>query len=289
MVKDCFVELRGLTFHYRDWEGSGTPLVLLHGLASTSHIFDLVAPLLAKHFRVVALDQRGHGESVKPEEGYDFTQVGADLLAFMDALGFERPIIAGHSWGGNVALQFAADHPTRAMALVLIDGGFLDIQADPAMTWERTEKELAPPRLSGTPLAEFKERIKSFTGKMWSPTVEQAILTNFEILPDQTIRARLTYEHHMQILRALWGQRPPQLYGRIHCPVLMLPAVQKQPDERGAAFIARKRKNIAVAEQSLGDAQVVWFNDTVHDIPIHRPRKLANAITRFAREHRLPG
>ena len=53
--------------------------MLLHGLASTHRIWDLVAPLLAQDFSVVALDQRGHGESAKPDSGYDFGTVAADL------------------------------------------------------------------------------------------------------------------------------------------------------------------------------------------------------------------
>ncbi len=91
----------------------------------------------------------------------------------------------------------------------------------------------------------------------------------------------------MQILRALWEQRPPQLYGRVQCPVLMLPAAQEPKDEREAAFLARKRANIALAEQMLADSETVWFQDTVHDIPIHRPRELADVITQFTRRHSL--
>jgi non-heme chloroperoxidase len=282
MVEDRFVELRGLMFHYRDWGGRGAPLVLLHGLASTSHIFDLVAPRLAKNLRVVALDQRGHGESAKPDDGYDFETIVSDLLAFMDSLQFERAMIAGHSWGGNVALQFAAEHPARAAALVLIDGGFLDIQADPEMTWERTAKQLAPPNLLGTPVEAFRQRIKGFVGAMWSPLVEQAILANFEILPDETIRPRLSYDRHLKILRALWEQRPPQLYPHVHCPVLLLPAVPEQADEAMAKYLARKRANVALAEQQLPARETVWFNDTVHDVPLQRPQELAAVITQFA-------
>ena len=64
--RDLTVGLDGMPFHYRDWGGAGQPIVLLHGLASTCHIWDLVAPILRRAFRVVALDQRGHGESGKP-------------------------------------------------------------------------------------------------------------------------------------------------------------------------------------------------------------------------------
>ena len=60
--QDKWMTVNGLDFHYRDWGGSGRSLVLLHGLASTCHIWDLVAPILSQDYSVVALDQRGHGE-----------------------------------------------------------------------------------------------------------------------------------------------------------------------------------------------------------------------------------
>ncbi len=286
-VQDRWLDLRGLTFHYRDWgrSPSAVPMVLLHGLASQSHIFDLVAPRLAENFRVVALDQRGHGESAKPETGYDFENVCADLLAFIDALKFKRTFLVGHSWGGNVALQFAAQCPERTAALVLVDGGFLDIQARPEMTWERTANDLAPPKLSGMSVEQFKAMMRGFAGDVRKPTIEQVILQNFEILPDQTIRPRLSYERHMLILRALWEQRPPMLYPKIQCPVLMIPA--RSPMRGEQTFNDAKRAAVAAAKQALTRSEIVWFENTVHDIPLHRPRKLANTITHFARKYKL--
>ncbi len=284
MPTDQWVELRGLNFHYRDWGGEGTPLVLLHGLASTSHIFDLVAPLLAAHFRVVAFDQRGHGESDKPESGYGFSEVDGDLFALLDALQFEQPILLGHSWGGNVVLQFAVEHPGRAAGLILLDGGFIDMQADHEMTWERTRERLAPPKLAGTPVDDFRERLKGWTGKMWSPEVEQIILANFELRSDGTIAPHLSFDRHMQILRALWEQRPPELYPRVQCPVLLLPAEQEPKSEQERRFVERKHANVQRAAERLAHGETVWFKDTVHDVPVQRPKELAETIINWALE-----
>lgn len=283
MVHDKFVILRGLRFHYREWSNKGTPLILLHGLASQSHIFDLTAPLLAQNFRVIAFDQRGHGESAKPEGGFDFENVARDLLTLLDALKIKRAILAGHSWGGNVALYFAAHYPERVRALILIDGGFFDIQSNPEMTWERTARELAPPNFIGTPVAEFKQMIKAYAGKMWKPEIERIVLANFEIQSDNTIRPRLSYERHMQILRALWEMRPRALYPLIKCPALLLPA--EMATDENYARRAQRRAQIQNAAREIPNNQLVWFRNTVHDIPLQRPRKLANAISRFARKN----
>jgi pimeloyl-ACP methyl ester carboxylesterase len=291
MARDHFLSLCGLRFHYREWSSAGTPLVLLHGLASQSHIFDLVAPLLARpkpgqtRLSVLAFDQRGHGESAKPDEGYDFETVSRDLRALLDALGIRRTLLAGHSWGGNVGLYFAAQYPERVRGMILIDGGFLDLQADPQMTWERTARELAPPDLVGTPVVEFQTMLKQYAGKNWNPSLEQIVLENFEIQPDATIRPRLSFERHMRILRALWEMRAPTFYPRIACPVLLVPAEM----EKGAdgAALERRRGQVARAAREIPRTRLVTFRDTVHDIPLQRPRKLANTIHRFVRDFDL--
>ncbi len=285
MVHDKFITLRGLQFHYREFSRRGAPLILLHGLASQSHIFDLVAPKLAQHFRVIAFDQRGHGESEKPDEGFDFENVARDVVALLDALKIKRALIAGHSWGGNVALYLAAHFPERVRGMILIDGGFLDIQSNPEMTWERTEKELAPPNLIGTPLADFKQMLKQYAGKLWRPALEKIVLHNFEIQSDNTIRPRLAYPNHMKILRALWEQRPGEYYALVRCPTLILPAVNEHVQDH--AWTERRRAQVLAAANGIENNRVVWFHETVHDIPLHRPRKLANVILRFARDHKL--
>ena len=286
---DKFIELRGLKFHYREWGQRGVPMVLLHGLASQVHIFDLVAPLLKRDFHVFAFEQRGHGESAKPDTGYDFATVSDDLYEFLDVMKLRRPVIAGHSWGGNVALAFAARYPEYCRALVFIDGGFLDLRSDPSMTWRRAKQELAPPNLAGMPEDEFRGMLKGYlsdAGMRWRPVFGEIILDNFELLPDRTIRPRLTFARHMKILRALWEQRPPKLYARVRCPVLILPALPNP--SRVSVSNEKKRSLVALAERSFARSETVWFKNTVHDIPLQRPRRLANVMTSFCRKYKIP-
>src|SRR4051812_39982314 len=93
---------------YRTWGDSGPPVVLVHGLASSLHIWDFVAPLLAEKFSVVAYDQRGHGLSDKPNDGYDLATMVADLEGLISELRLDKPVIIGHSWGATLALGYAA-------------------------------------------------------------------------------------------------------------------------------------------------------------------------------------
>jgi pimeloyl-ACP methyl ester carboxylesterase len=279
--QDTFITAHHLTFHLIDWGGYGEPLVCLHGLASQAHIWDLVAPQLTGSFRVIAVDQRGHGLSDKPDSGYEWVTVTSDLDAILNALKIERAVLAGHSWGGNVALQYAVDHPDRVSGLILIDGGFL--QVGDRIDWPTTEKFLEPPDLIGTPVAEFRAGMKTWMGAAWSPEAEAITLQNFEVRADGTIAPRLRKANHMQVVRAIWEHRPSELWARVQCPVLMIPAVAPEPhDARTRDTLENKRRNIALAEQRLQRSQTIWMTDTIHDVPLQRPAELAQMFRQFA-------
>jgi pimeloyl-ACP methyl ester carboxylesterase len=278
---DAFVTANGLRFHYRDWGGRGQPVVLLHGLASTARIWDFVAPLLADAGRVIALDQRGHGGSDRSETGYSFAEVTADLVGVLDALGFARPVMVGHSWGASVAVSFAVAHPDRAVGIALVDGGTMSRASRPGITWEEFERMMAPPRLAGTPRTRLLERMRSGDLRdIWSPAVEEAIMAGFEVFPDDTIAPRLSFERHMQIVRAIWDYHPSELLPRVACPTLIMPAIR----DGDIDWTRRKREGVALAERLLPRARTVWLEDSIHDVPLQRPALVAELLRGFVRE-----
>jgi pimeloyl-ACP methyl ester carboxylesterase len=280
-----FLDARGLRFHYRDWGGAGRPLVLLHGLASNARIWDLVAPLLAGRQQVIALDQRGHGLTSKPDDGYDFASIGDDLAAVVAALELKRSLLVGHSWGAGVALHYAMERPDAVAGLVLVDGGFLEISAWPEMTWERTVQLMSPPPLAGMKLEAFLLGARSWPGlgDLWSDDVQEIVLANFEIDGDGAIYPRLSRDNHLKILRALWEQKPSQMWSRLRCPALLVPAAGRQGEPARELWREHKRKGIALAEEAAPSLRVEWMEDTIHDVPLQRPRELADAIERFAK------
>jgi pimeloyl-ACP methyl ester carboxylesterase len=114
----------GLSIHVLEWSDEGTPLVLVHGFGNEAHIWDDFAPLVAPHYRTVAVDLRGHGDSDHdPERRYDYDFHVADLEAVTAALGIERLVLVGHSFGGRTSMLFAAKHPGRMAGLVIVDIG----------------------------------------------------------------------------------------------------------------------------------------------------------------------
>ena len=98
----------------------GPPVVLLPGYADSHRFFEPLLPYLGSGLRVLALTLRGHGDSDKPESGYDLSSLAGDVVGFLDALSLERVVLVGHSSGGLVAQQVCCEHPERVWGQVLV-------------------------------------------------------------------------------------------------------------------------------------------------------------------------
>jgi pimeloyl-ACP methyl ester carboxylesterase len=118
-----FLSVNGLTLHALEWARPGAPgLCFLHGGSAHSHWFDrVIAPFLGR-YHVISLDQRGHGASEWPKPpAYATEDFVSDLLHVMDAMGWARMTVVGHSMGGANAMGLAAWHPQRVDRLVIVD------------------------------------------------------------------------------------------------------------------------------------------------------------------------
>ena len=113
--------------------GEGPPLLLVHGWPQTWYAWRLVMPALARHFHVIAPDQRGTGLSGKPEGGYDAATLAADLVALMDALGHRRFAVVGHDTGMWIGYALAADHPDRVDRLAVAETPLPGVSPSPPL------------------------------------------------------------------------------------------------------------------------------------------------------------
>jgi len=125
VVTDEIIEMRDLRFHYRDWptRRPGAPsLVLLHGYTGHARSWDAFAEAMSDRYHVLALDQRGHGETGWAGAGhYGIDSMTEDLRAFVAALGLSKFTLLGLSMGGMVAIEYAGERPTELAALVIVD------------------------------------------------------------------------------------------------------------------------------------------------------------------------
>ena len=112
----------GVRLHYAQaGSGSAEVILFLHGYSDSWFSHSLVQPSLSSSFVTFAPDQRGHGDSSRPEVGYAMANLASDMVAFLDAMGVRRATVVGHSMGSFVAQKLAIDHPDRVKRLVLVD------------------------------------------------------------------------------------------------------------------------------------------------------------------------
>lgn len=221
-AQDKFVMANGLRLHYLDWGTAGKPpLVLLHGLRGHAHAWEDVAAAFCGDSHVLALDQRGRGDSDWAPDGQYTTEVYvSDLVAVADALRLPPFVLVGHSMGGRNGILFAANHPARLTALVIVDIG------------PETD-----PRGTSRMAAEFRNAPEEFESLEALVAASQAANPR---APEAVLRRRLQYQtkplpngklgwRYDKLIRDQWqaGTRPagPDLWSaaaKIRCPTLVL-------------------------------------------------------------------
>jgi len=134
-IQSHSADVNGVTLHYlQAGHGSGTPVVLLHGYAETSHMWRPLMSQLADNHVVIAPDLRGAGSSSKPQGGYDKKTMAQDIHALVQSLGYPKVKIVGHDIGLMVAYAYAAQYPDQVESIVLMDA-FLPGVGDWTKVW----------------------------------------------------------------------------------------------------------------------------------------------------------
>jgi pimeloyl-ACP methyl ester carboxylesterase len=156
------VKANGIELHY-EVHGSGEPLVLIGGLGADTFLWFRQIPELCKYFQVIAFDNRGAGESDKPEEPYTIPMFAADTAGLLTALGIRPAHVVGASLGGLIAQEFALTYPAMVNRLVLVSTTFGGPHQIP------TPKETLTAMLNrtGDPETDIRNNFKLFTSQEW--------------------------------------------------------------------------------------------------------------------------
>jgi esterase len=211
------VDISGLRFHYTDWGGDGPPLVMLHGLSGHARTWDHTAAALSGGYRVLALDQRGHGDTEWAPE-YGFAPMAQDLLGFLDVLDLRDVTLMGLSMGGIVSFVFAAAHPERVSRLVVLDIG---PEIAPAGATNVASALAAKDTFSSED--EAFARARAANARPTDERLRHRVSHNMRTLPDGTLTFK--YDKALQNPRNLFDQTPEELWQAwraVSCPVLLV-------------------------------------------------------------------
>ena len=165
---DRSVQVNGMNFHYLEWGDPGNPLiVMLHGGSQQAHSWDFVSLPLSEHFHIIAMDQRGHGDSDwAPEGDYSLEAHQRDIDGFVEALGLANFNLIGHSMGGRNSYVWASRHPSVLRSLVIVDTG--PVAQSRGRNRIQNFREL-PDELDT--FEEFADRVQEYTGRSREQTL----------------------------------------------------------------------------------------------------------------------
>ncbi len=258
--RDAAVEVRGLRFHWLEWgESEAPPMVLLHGLTGHAHIWDHMGPDLSRRYRLLAPDQRGHGDT-----GHTATYATQEFVEDLEALrqhwGLERFVLMGLSMGGHNAMAYAAAYPERVSHLIVID---IPPRLDPK-SWPTRAQLEAEARAGHQPFADFEAAVENArAGNPTAPEENLRYRTHWNLDATRTLK----WDPKIQIT---WDPADlTDILREIRTPTLLV---------RGGKTYALPKATAAEMIASLPDGELSEVTESGHSVPTDRPEDLTPVV-----------
>jgi len=273
-VQHRYVTLDHLRFHYYVWGNEGPPIILLHATGFHGYVWKPIAESLSRDHHVLALDQRGHGDSAKPDSGYEWEGFANDLYQFLVRLHLNAVTAIGHSAGATAIAVCAARHPGRIRRAVLIDPILVPAAAEGRtfenplshrarkrrMIWESRTSMFHSYR-TRTPFKGWREDV------LWAYIDEGTVPRadgHIELKCPGTIEAQIyDMASHLDGFAVL---------PHVDIPVLVIRG--ESTDAFAEAFAAR-------AVSLLPQGQLKTITKTTHFVPMERPDAVKRAVRTF--------
>jgi pimeloyl-ACP methyl ester carboxylesterase len=278
----------GDRIHFLDWAGAGGPgdgepvpgALLIHGLSQTAWAWTPVARRLRAAMPVVALDLRGHGLSDAPTDGYDPTTFADDVVAVAEGSGLlaaerDRVVLAGHGFGAIVAAWAARELGPRCAGLLLVDGGWEDLELASGMDPDEFLRGLDEPPEVLRSMTDFLADRAAFEPSSWDADQERAArATVVETHAGRVVPA--TRPHALEAcVRAMFGYEPREALATVEAPVLALRAETDDDRSRAAALAEVSAWRVRHGRTAISS---MAFRGVGHNLMRYRPVEVAAAI-----------
>lgn len=259
------IRANGIEIYYTE-QGRGRPVVMMAGVGQWHAFWWRNVPALSEHFRVITFDNRGVGDSDKPDIPYDVAMQVDDLLGLIDGLGLDRPHLVGHSMGAGVSLELAMSRPERVDRLVFMSGIYPGPDYVP-FTPEAAKLLFDP---SGEPLERFNRGVQAATA------------SGFAERDDEAVQKMLWLRTHSQQTPALWQRQSRAGLSYVtedHLRPIPNPILLLYGSEDGVAPPENGRRIAA----KMPNARLALVPDAGHWLPVEQPAEVNRRIIEFLR------
>ena len=267
-------------FHYQiTGNREGHKLVFLHGLMGSAANWRRIATAFEDQFQVLAFDQRGHGRSFQPPDGYHPRDYAQDLARILDDLCWQQVALVGHSMGGRNALEFALHFAQRVKCLVIEDIG-PEASVEAMLRIERLLEAVPTPFVSRQEMRRFFE--EEYPHRIaWYPqpqVVSRFLQANIEQKSDSTQDWRFSKPGILKSLREGRKEDRWDALANLHMPVLIV---------RGESSRDLERQTFERMKKTLPTAQAVEIPGAGHWVHFDQPEAFIQALKGFF--HRVLG
>jgi pimeloyl-ACP methyl ester carboxylesterase len=263
---DQYITVNGLQIHYLDWGNAGKqPLILLHGIARVAHTFNHVAPHFARHYHVIAVDMRGHGDSGWHGDGaYLVEDYTSDIEKLIEQLGLRNIVLWGASTGGRVVQMIAGLHPDWVSAVIVEDVG----PERPAAISNRRGDRMAKEANGWASVDELLAQLKADNPRTQEPVLRNLAQHGAKPRAD----GRIVWKRDPAILK---GFIPTELWGtvrRIKAPIIYV---------LGGASTIVPLETQQELKRALPQAQIVTMPELGHYPSDEQPEAFLAIADRF--------
>lgn len=264
---DKHIRVNGMNFHYLDWgDANNQAILMLHGNSQQAHSWDFISLALSEKCHVIALDQRGHGDTDwAPDGDYSIEAQQKDIDGFVQACELHGFVLIGHSMGGRNSYIWASRHPESLRGLVIVDTG-PDIQRR-GQDRIRRFREL-PDELDS--FEEFAQRVQAYTGRSRQQVVG-ALQYSIRQRPD----GKWTWKYDKAMRdparrESAWtSQQLWECVNRIECPTLVMRG------DRSDLFLEETMQRM---KEAIPDCQVVTIPGAGHLVQGDNPAEFLVAV-----------
>jgi non-heme chloroperoxidase len=277
-----------------DWGTSGTPIVLLAGNGDTAHVFDEFAPKLAAYYHVYGITRRGFGASVSSATDYGADRLGDDVLVIIEFLKLKKPVLVGHSIGGEELSSVASRYPDRVRGVVYLDAGYpyaFDNAKGPSEMEFLKIQGPQPPPPAERDLASFGALQKYFERVNGFRFPESELRQEWQSTPDGRAAKPRDFPASPMILRGM------KKYTRIPVPALFIfanphsqgawvdnstdPIVRKSNEAYSVALSALTERQQKAIEEGVPRAHMITLPGASHYIFLSNEADVLGEIRTF--------